>query len=120
MDAELSAPLIFHVCPATVWDAAKTSGVYTGTADDTRDGFLHFSGAGQVRTSVAKHRAGQTGLVMLAVDSEKLGKALKWEISRGGALFPHLYGSLSVEAVAEVTPLPLGGDGAHVFPPETP
>jgi len=116
----MSAALIFHVCPAEAWEAAIVSGAYHGSADDTRDGYLHFSGGGQVRESVAKHRAGQTGLVMLVVDPDVLGDALRWELSRGGALFPHLYGPLPVDAPGQVTPLPLGDDGLHVFPPEIP
>ena len=120
MGAELSASLIYHVCPASAWDVAKASGVYTGTSDDTRDGFLHFSGGGQGRESLAKHRAGQSGLVMLAVDPDILGNMLKWELARGGSLFPHLYGSLPVDAVTQVTPLSLGGDSLHVLPLEIP
>jgi uncharacterized protein (DUF952 family) len=116
----MSAAFIFHVCPAKAWEAAIVSGAYHGSADDTRDGYLHFSGGDQVRESVAKHRAGQTGLVMLAVDPDILGDALKWEVSRSGTLFPHLYGPLPVDAVTQVTPLPLGDDGMHVFPPEIP
>lgn len=107
---------IYHVCPAAAWEAASASGEYLGSDDDVRDGFLHFSTGTQVRASVAKHRAGQDGLVMLAVDADVLGDALRWAPSRGGALFPHLYGPLPVAAVAQVIPLPLGGDGLHVFP----
>jgi uncharacterized protein (DUF952 family) len=116
----LGAPLIYHVCTAEAWEAAVDSGTYHGSADDARDGYLHFSSGDQVRESVAKHRAGQDGLVMLAVDPQLLGDALKWEVSRGGALFPHLYGRLPLEAVTQVTPLPLGDDGVHMFPPGTP
>ena len=109
--------LIFHVCKKADWEAAQASGVsYGGSADDLRDGFIHFSAADQLETSVAKHRAGQTGLLLLAVDPERLGDALKWEPSRGGALFPHLYGSLSPEAVVWAHDLPLGPEGRHVFP----
>lgn len=107
---------IYHVCPADLWTAAGASGNYRGSDDDLRDGFIHFSTAGQVRESVAKHRAGQDGLVILAVDAEALGEALKWEPSRGGQLFPHLYGPLPPAAVRWVRPLPLAPEG-HVFPP---
>ena len=114
----MSGAPIFHVCPADSWASAAASGAYHGSADDIRDGYLHFSTGGQVRESVAKHRAGQVGLVMLAVDPDVLGGALKWEVSRGGALFPHLYGPLPIDAVVQVTVLPLGDSGEHVFPPE--
>ena len=109
--------LIFHVCTKLDWEAAQASGTpYRGSADDLRDGFIHFSAADQVQASVAKHRAGQSDLVLLAVEPGRLGEALKWEPSRGGALFPHLYGPLSAEAVVWTRDLPLGPDGLHVFP----
>ncbi len=108
--------LIFHVCTRESWQAAVAEGRYAGSADDRRDGFIHFSASDQVVDSVAKHRAGQDGLVILGVDPERLGAALKWEPSRGGALFPHLYGPLPLEAVVFVRDLPLGADGRHVFP----
>lgn len=109
-------PLIFHVCTRQSWNAAEPSGRYRGSADDDRDGFIHFSTGEQVEASVAKHRAGQEGLVILGVAAEALGPALKWERSRGGQLFPHLYGPLPVEAVVFVRDLPLGPDGRHLFP----
>jgi len=92
------------------------SGAYPGSSQDAADGFIHFSTARQVRASAAKHWAGQTGLVLLTVDPGPLGDSLKWEPSRGGDLFPHLYGPLPVSAVISVDPLPLGDDGVHVFP----
>jgi uncharacterized protein (DUF952 family) len=97
--------------------AARRAGAYAGSSQDKSDGFIHFSGAAQVRESARRHRAGQTGLVLLTVDAEALGAALKWEPSRGGQLFPHLYGTLPVAAVLRVDDLPLGADGMHVFPP---
>jgi uncharacterized protein (DUF952 family) len=109
--------MIYHMCPAEAWHAAEQSGEYRGTADDLRDGFIHFSTAEQVAESARRHRAGQSGLVLIAVESERLGDRLAWEPSRGGALFPHLYGSLDPAEVASVVPLPLGPDGEHVFPP---
>ena len=109
--------LIFHVCKKTDWEAVQASGApYRGSADDLRDGFIHFSAADQLAESVAKHRVGQSGLLLLAVDPERLGQALKWEPSRGGALFPHLYGPLAAEAVVWARDLPLGPEGRHVFP----
>lgn len=108
---------IYHVCRAEDWAAAEAAGAYRGSADDRRDGFIHFSTAAQVIESVAKHRAGQDGLVLLAVEAAALGEALKWEPSRGGQLFPHLYGPLAPAAVRRAVPLPLGEDGRHRFPP---
>ena len=110
--------LVYHVCRESEWRAAQTVGAYQGSSQDLADGFIHFSAAEQLRASVAKHRAGQSGLVLLVVDADKLGDELKWEPSRGGALFPHLYGTLSANAVVAAHDLPLGEDGVHVFPPD--
>ena len=110
---------IYHICRREEWEAARRAGRYLGSSQDKADGFIHFSGAAQVKASAARHRAGQTGLVLLAVDAEHLGAALKWEPSRGGALFPHLYGALPVDAVLATHDLPLSADGTHVFPPLT-
>jgi len=107
---------IYHMCTKAEWQAAENTGVYSGSSQDVADGFIHFSSQDQVVVSAAKHRAGQTGLVLLRVDPERLGDALKWESSRGGALFPHLYGTLPVAAVIGVDDLPLGDDSRHIFP----
>lgn len=107
---------IYHICRAEEWQAAQATGSYPGSSQDKADGFMHFSGAAQIVESAAKHRAGQTGLLLLAVDPDNLGADLKWEPSRGGQLFPHLYGALAVSAVTSVHELPLGADGLHVFP----
>jgi uncharacterized protein (DUF952 family) len=112
----MSAKLVYHICKAVDWEAVQATGRYEGSADDRRDGFIHFSSAAQVEASAARHRAGQSGLVLLSVDPDALGAALKWEPSRDGALFPHLYGALPVRAVRAVRGLPLGPDGRHVFP----
>ncbi|MBC7953386.1 MAG: DUF952 domain-containing protein [Rhodospirillaceae bacterium] len=107
---------IYHMCKRVEWEAAQAAGAYAGSSQDEADGFIHFSTAAQVKVSAAKHRAGQSGLVLLAVDAVRLGAALKWEPSRGGQLFPHLYGLLPLHAVMTITPLPLDGEGCHVFP----
>ncbi len=109
--------LIYKICPAPLWRAAEHAGAFDGSPVDRADGFIHFSTAGQAAETAAKHFAGQHDLVLVAVDAEALGSALKWEPSRGGALFPHLYGPLDVKCVVSVTPLPLGADGKHAFPP---
>ena len=108
---------IFHVCRWDEWRKAEAAGRYDGSSQDQADGFIHFSTAAQLPGSIAKHRAGQTGLVMLAVDATVLGDSLKWEPSRSGALFPHVYGGLPVAAVLRAADLPLGPDGNHILPP---
>jgi uncharacterized protein (DUF952 family) len=110
------ADAIYHICRAEEWRAAEAAGAYRGSSQDAADGFIHFSARAQVEESAAKHRAGQSGLVLLTVDPARLGAALKWEPSRGGQLFPHLYGPLPLAAVIAAEPLPLGPDGRHVFP----
>jgi uncharacterized protein (DUF952 family) len=111
--------MVYHMCPAPAWEAAKQTGAYTGTADDHRDGFIHFSTAEQIVESARRHRAGQSGLLLIAVEDVRLGCRLRWEPSRGGDLFPHLYGALDPAEAASVRPLPLGPDGEHIFPPLT-
>lgn len=111
---------IYKICPNSLWAAAKTAGVFTGAPVDHADGFIHFSTAAQVRETANKHFAGQQDLVLVAVDAARLGAALKWEPSRGGDLFPHLYGPLDLQAVAAATPLLLGEDGCHRFPEVVP
>ena len=112
----MPASRIYHVCRREEWEAALRAGRYAGSSQDLVDGFIHFSDAGQIVASVAKHRAGQDGLVIVEVDAERVGEGLRWETSRGGALFPHVYGGLDVAAATRVAPLPLGADGRHVFP----
>lgn len=110
---------IYTMVRAADWRAAEAAGAYHGSADDRRDGFLHFSTAAQVRASAAKHRAGEADLMLVAVATAPLGEALRWEAASGGkrpGLFPHLYGPLPLSAVRTVVPLPLGPDGGHLFP----
>jgi uncharacterized protein (DUF952 family) len=98
-----------------LWQEAARDGLFHGAPVDRADGYIHFSTAEQLRETAAKHFAGQSDLVLVAVEAEALGDALRWEPSRGGALFPHLYGALPLDAVRRVEELPLGRDG-HVFP----
>ena len=107
---------IYHLCRRAEWRAAIERGEYGGSSQDAADGFIHFSTAGQVRHSAARHRAGQPGLVLLAVDAALLGPALRWEPARGGDLFPHLYGPLPLIAVMAVHDLALDAQGLHLFP----
>ena len=107
---------IYHMCRTQEWEEAQEIGSYGGSSQDQADGFIHFSTATQVRGSAAKHRAGQSGLVLIEADADALGEALKWEPSRGGQLFPHYYGRFPVIQANRVADLPLGEDGVHVFP----
>jgi uncharacterized protein (DUF952 family) len=115
--------LIYTLVRAGDWRAAEAAGAYAGSADDARDGFLHFSTAAQLRASAAKHRAGVPDLMMVEVDADALGVALRWEPAAGGSrpgLFPHLYAPLPISAVTRAVALPLGADGRHVFPGDIP
>ncbi|KAB2869432.1 MAG: DUF952 domain-containing protein [Bauldia sp.] len=107
---------IYKICPAALWREAEAAGVFAGSPIDTVDGFIHFSTAAQVAETAARHFAGQSDLVLVAVDEERLGAGLRYEPSRGGDLFPHLYDRLLVDAVLWVRPLRLGDDGRHVMP----
>jgi uncharacterized protein (DUF952 family) len=108
--------MIYHMCRAEEWHAAGQTGEYFGSSQDIADGFIHFSNAEQIKASAAKHRAGQSGLLLIACDEAKMGPGLKWEESRGGQLFPHFYGALPMESVMSAVDLPLGTDGLHQFP----
>ncbi|PWB90782.1 DUF952 domain-containing protein [Methylocystis sp. MitZ-2018] len=106
---------IYKIISQSEWRAAEAAGLFNGAVVDLTDGFIHFSTAEQVEETAARYFAGQTDLLLVAVDFTKLGEALRWEVSRGGAPFPHLYAPLSLETVARVDPLPLGPDGRHDF-----
>jgi uncharacterized protein (DUF952 family) len=109
-------PRIFHICERAAWDVALKSGRYSGSALDRRDGFIHFSTEVELKPTAALHLRGVEGLVLLEVPTDKLGTALRWEPSRAGKLFPHLYGALETEHVSRVWDLPVGPDGLHIFP----
>ncbi|MFE1598481.1 DUF952 domain-containing protein [Methylobacterium sp. ID0610] len=109
-------PLIYKIAPSALWREAEARGEFTGAPVDLADGYIHFSTAAQVRETAARHFAGQEDLVLAAIEAEALGGALRYEPSRGGDLFPHLYGTLPLGAVRSVVPLPLGPDGRHRFP----
>jgi uncharacterized protein (DUF952 family) len=108
---------VYKICPAMEWREAERIGSYRGSEADRRDGFIHLSTAEQVAETAARHFPRQSDLVLIAVDVAALGDRLKWEPSRGDALFPHLYGELPLEAVRRFDPLPLDADGRHKFPP---
>lgn len=103
---------IYKILPRAEWGAARKTGRFAGSPVDLSDGFIHFSTAEQAQETAARHFSGQGDLVVLEIESEDLGPALKWEPSRGGALFPHLYGPLETSLVRAVTEAPLGDDGA--------
>jgi uncharacterized protein (DUF952 family) len=122
---------LYRIVSLADWESACAAGAFRGTAHDERDGYIHLSAAHQVLETAAKHYAGKPDLLLLYVRAELLGQLLeahgssageqdqgplRWEVSRGGDLFPHLYGVLPVAAVTRVERLPLGADGKHLFP----
>jgi uncharacterized protein (DUF952 family) len=111
---------IYKICPQNLWREAEKAGRFDGAPIDFFDGYIHFSSGEQVRETAALYFARQSGLLLIAVDAEALGEALRWEPSRGGELFPHLYGTLPMSAVLSVLPLPLKPDGSHDFPADIP
>lgn len=110
-------PRLYKIVPAALWRQAEKEGVFHGSEHDRRDGFIHFSTAEQTAETAAKHFAGQDDLLLVTVEGALLGDALKWEPSRGGALFPHLYSALAMTAVTGVVAIPLGAGGKHRIPP---
>lgn len=105
--------LIYKIATRAQWAAAEATGVFQGAPIDLADGYIHFSTAAQVADTLAKHFAGQRDLLLIAVRAEH--DALRWEVSRGGQLFPHLYAPLPVAAAVRVTEIPLAADGRHVL-----
>lgn len=112
--------LIYKIVDRKTWDAACREGAFAGSADDERDGFIHLSAVHQVRATAERHFKGVEDLVLVAFDEAALGSALKWEPSRGGDLFPHLYGPLPSGLALGVSPLPLGEGGLPQIPAELP
>jgi uncharacterized protein (DUF952 family) len=109
--------IIYKILDTEVWRKAESAGIFHGAGIDLTDGYIHFSTATQAAETAARHFAGRSGLCLVAIDGDKLGPALKFEPSRGGELFPHLYGPLALDAVLWVKPLSLAEDGTHCFPP---
>jgi uncharacterized protein (DUF952 family) len=107
---------IYKICDEVALQEAKRKGRFEDSPDDLRDGFIHLSAGAQLAGTLATHFAGRDGLFLLAVDAERLGDHLKWEPSRGGDLFPHLYGPLDLAYVLFIEALPLGDDGRHRLP----
>ena len=109
-------PKIYKICSASAWREAERQGVFRGSADDARDGFIHFSSAAQVAETARKHFFGEPGLFLIEVDAGALGERLRWERSRNDELFPHLYGELDLGAVRAVLNLRARADGTHDIP----
>ncbi len=123
------ASTIYKLLSADEWRDAQAAGTFRGSAVDLRDGYVHYSTAQQVRETAAKHFAGQTEVWLLAVSTEALvahlgqtgsAQGLRWEVSRGGALFPHGYGDLPIAAVRRAVPLPWSPEGGFRFPEPLP
>ena len=110
-------PQIFKIIDKASYVRAKAEGTFHGAEIDVKDGYIHFSAGDQVMETARLHFAGRENLILLAVEANALGKALKWEPSRGGKLFPHLYGPLAMTQVLWAKPLPWNGT-AHEFPGE--
>lgn len=102
---------IYKITGAAEWREAEACGIYRGSADDLRDGFIHFSTATQLDVTARKYYIGRPDLLLVAFDPATLGPMLKWEPSRGGALFPHLYAQLETRLAAWVRPLSLDSEG---------
>jgi uncharacterized protein (DUF952 family) len=116
--SSLSMQLIYKIEDKKIWREALASGIYHGAPIDLADGFIHFSTASQLRETAAKHFSARHNLIVAAIDSGQLGENLKWEISRGDARFPHLYGKLDMKTVLNTYDLPVGENGEHEFSEE--
>jgi uncharacterized protein (DUF952 family) len=116
INAERSVTTIYKICEQASWRLAEKTGTYRGSAADARDGFIHFSTAAQLAGTLAKHFAGRRDLLLVAVDADALGETLKWEPSRGGELFPHLYAALALAAVRWTKFVPDEAGGRRALP----
>jgi uncharacterized protein (DUF952 family) len=112
--------IIYKILTGDQWSEMQSLGVFNGAPVDLADGFIHFSAAGQLRETAARHFSGRDGLVLVSVEADVLGDALRWEVSRGGDKFPHLYAALPLSGVVSVWELNPGSDGMLEFPPEIP
>ena len=112
----MTKTLVYKILTGEQWTDAKRAGRIEGAPIDLADGYIHLSTAQQARETAAKHFAGMPGLVLAAIDAGMLGHSLIYEISRGGALFPHYYGRIDLACVVWCKPLPLGDGGTHAFP----
>lgn len=116
MSAHPSPQFIYKITTLPLFEAAQKSGTLTGMPIDLTDGYMHFSTAEQAGETLSRHFAGQSGLMLLAVPTASVEKDLKWEVSRGGALFPHLYAPLAMSDVAWSAPIAVAADGSCTLP----
>jgi uncharacterized protein (DUF952 family) len=107
---------VFKVATQDAWDAACRIGAFAGSSDDVRDGFIHLSAPRQLAGTLAKHFKGRLDLVLITHEADALGDELKWEASRDGDLFPHLYAALPVDAARDVRALKLDDRGVPIVP----
>ena len=107
---------VYKVAPRGAWNAACRAGIYEGSPDDRRDGHIHLSTREQLASTLAKHFRGQDDLVLIQFETRALGEALRWEISRGGQLFPHLYAALPMRQAIAIRALQLSDDGIPMLP----
>lgn len=107
---------VYKVCPATDWAAAMHAGAYAGSPDDRRDGFIHLSTAEQLAGTLARHFSGRADLVLVGFDMDEIGPSLRFEASRKGELFPHVYGTLDPALARSTRPLTVAADGSHILP----
>ena len=115
MAAPPAGQTVYKILTASQWTTFRSTGKFTGSPVDLKDGFIHFSTAQQVTETATKHFLGQQGLWLIAVQENPLQSHWKWEISRNGALFPHLYGMLALEDVLSAQPVKTGNDGQFDF-----
>lgn len=108
-------PSLYKVVSCEDWQQAVSAGVFRGFGIDLEDGFIHLSTGDQVKDTVRRYFSGRTDLMLVSIDSSGLGQTLRWEPSRGGALFPHVHGTIPMSAVLQAEPLPLGEHGEHYF-----
>ena len=111
---------VYKIARQSEWSEIAKTGTFSGSPDDKRDGFIHLSSKSQVRTTFERYFAGEDDLLLVILDSNELGPALKWEPSRRGESFPHLYASLGIESVHSVVPIHSDTDGSPIFPPDIP
>ena len=109
--------IIYKICPALLWQEAESAGSFEGAPVDIQDGYIHFSTEKQVHETAKRHFADQNDLLLIAIDGDSLGKALRYEPSRGGDLFPHLYAPLPCDAIKWARPLMRKADGSFDLPP---
>ena len=106
--------MIYKICPTPLWREAEMAGTFKGAGIDLQDGYIHFSTFSQCAETLALHFTAQTGLTLIEIDADRL--IIKWESSRGGQLFPHLYDTLPLSAVTASWELALDNDGTHILP----